>query len=619
METEKVEYIILVDNTSDDLQCKACKLAISNIPKDSILHVKLRDNIKFKQGNSIVILLDCEYAGEIIDYIISPTLLINDIDLARELDYWGLYHMNNYSAIYGREKIFKDNLYNPSFENAKFNTDSYYNLITLSQLIEGGVPMYDSWDSECVFTDIARLSNNINIDFILQMGHNEILNYLYSMPGAHDHLFIAGGYTLRMLFNRDLIDIGDIDVFFVGCMKDEATLYIEQFINCLTQHGQLHVVRSKNCITVNYNYTEIQFILRLYKTHTEVLSGFDIDCCCIGYNGKELYLTERALYSIINRTNTVNFDLLSPSYEYRLAKYAKRGFAVRIPNFDRTLVNMNNLHYKYLSSFGIKLIKKKYGKLQDIITRLYKNGYESMIEIVQVDLNKWSEYHSSFLEYRKSNRLKGLDLLLVLELESLFTNSEPEYESDYGYCGNPFSYNYSVNELYIRSNDRDYVTNIKSILYTVKYKTSITFDILNYINDETYEELLSIDPNLDISKNIEYKITNPGEQVIGSFNKIVLDDNSIWYNPLNSESIYNYENEIYLEDELYNLIDYECVKYSFLSKDLNFLGFENFSQNLYKCNNFDTNNILSRSQIPINPSGFINPLPMPNFLNLFGK
>lgn len=45
------------------------------------------------------------------------------------------------------------------------------------------------------------------------------------------------------------------------------------------------VVRSTHAVTIvsQYPYRHIQIVLRLYKSPAEVLMGFDVDCCAVGY------------------------------------------------------------------------------------------------------------------------------------------------------------------------------------------------------------------------------------------------------------------------------------------------------------------------------------------------
>lgn len=74
---------------------------------------------------------------------------------------------------------------------------------------------------------------------------------------------------------------------------------------------------------------------RLYKSPAEVLMGFDIDACAVGYDGKNAYALERACRAITRGYNLVDMSRRSLTYESRLYKYSKRGFAVAIPGFDR--------------------------------------------------------------------------------------------------------------------------------------------------------------------------------------------------------------------------------------------------------------------------------------------
>lgn len=86
------------------------------------------------------------------------------------------------------------------------------------------------------------------------------------------------------------------------------------------------------------NESIFQIILRSYKTFSEIIHGFDVDCCCLGFDGVNLWATPRAIVSLRDGFNRVNFDLLSPSYEYRLAKYGSRGMPIKVPDFHRSKV-----------------------------------------------------------------------------------------------------------------------------------------------------------------------------------------------------------------------------------------------------------------------------------------
>lgn len=171
------------------------------------------------------------------------------------------------------------------------------------------------------------------------------------------NVFIAGGALYSILFG---LPIQDIDLFLYDCTSEEAEAKMLALLAHLKKKKLLHkygydgkvyndptpsqnqeniaVTRTANAITI-CTQPEVQIILRLYKTPSEVLHGFDVDCCSIGYDGQDLHITHRCWFALENGYNTVNFDRLSPSYEYRLAKYAARGLKLKVPNLDLTRVN----------------------------------------------------------------------------------------------------------------------------------------------------------------------------------------------------------------------------------------------------------------------------------------
>jgi hypothetical protein len=66
----------------------------------------------------------------------------------------------------------------------------------------------------------------------------------------------------------------------------------------------------------------------------------DVDSCCVGLSidsstsAVHAYASPRAWRALITRCNVVDGSRRSPSYESRLEKYARRGFAVYVPNFN---------------------------------------------------------------------------------------------------------------------------------------------------------------------------------------------------------------------------------------------------------------------------------------------
>lgn len=133
----------------------------------------------------------------------------------------------------------------------------------------------------------------------------------------------------------------DIDLFIHGLDEEAAIDKIEKIVDFLQVTTPRHIVRTKNAITIvgEYPQRHIQIILRLYRSISEILTGFDVDCACVAYDGQQVYANPRAIVAHMARTNTIDLTRRSPSYENRLAKYATRGFQIFWPELDRDRVD----------------------------------------------------------------------------------------------------------------------------------------------------------------------------------------------------------------------------------------------------------------------------------------
>jgi ankyrin repeat protein len=162
-----------------------------------------------------------------------------------------------------------------------------------------------------------------------------------------DNVFVAGGCVLASMLRPDVQGNGykssDVDMFFYGLNESQANQKLKYIYELVKQNTQSpsEVIRTKHAVTIvnQFPYRHIQIVLRLYKSPAEVLMGFDIDACAVGYDGKNAYALERACRAITRGYNLVDMSRRSLTYESRLYKYSKRGFAVAIPGFDRNKVN----------------------------------------------------------------------------------------------------------------------------------------------------------------------------------------------------------------------------------------------------------------------------------------
>ena len=106
-------------------------------------------------------------------------------------------------------------------------------------------------------------------------------------------------------------------MFLYGLSPKESNIKIKEILKVVSANtGQpCHLIISQHSITIIgiYPYRSIQIVLRNYRyfakqelklsfrTLSEVLIGFDIDCCSFGYNGENVFCTPRARRAVNRR------------------------------------------------------------------------------------------------------------------------------------------------------------------------------------------------------------------------------------------------------------------------------------------------------------------------------
>ncbi|PPQ70082.1 hypothetical protein CVT26_013416 [Gymnopilus dilepis] len=175
-------------------------------------------------------------------------------------------------------------------------------------------------------------------------------------PSNWDHVIAAGGSVLACLsppkvhgsenqlkwFQSSVYASSDIDLFLWGMTPEQAEIKMVNIYKAVRAGTSWPVlcVRRANTISIHaqYPYRPIQIILRLYQSPAEILAGFDIDAACCAYDGQQVLVNPRGLAAIVRQRNTIDITRRSPSYEFRLAKYAERGFEIYVPTLDRQRV-----------------------------------------------------------------------------------------------------------------------------------------------------------------------------------------------------------------------------------------------------------------------------------------
>ncbi|EFX02070.1 ankyrin repeat protein [Grosmannia clavigera kw1407] len=100
----------------------------------------------------------------------------------------------------------------------------------------------------------------------------------------------------------------------------------------------LYGINEKEAINKIININEI--ILRIYQSPSEILTGFDVDCACVAYDGNQVLTNPRGITAIVTRTNGIGITRRSPSYENRLWKYRHQNFDVYWEDLDRRRVRI---------------------------------------------------------------------------------------------------------------------------------------------------------------------------------------------------------------------------------------------------------------------------------------
>ncbi|KAG4440717.1 hypothetical protein IFR05_003811 [Cadophora sp. M221] len=149
--------------------------------------------------------------------------------------------------------------------------------------------------------------------------------------------------SLREYYHEHLAPASDVDLFLYGLNEEEGLEKIKQ-IERNIKDGILHettTIRTKNAITIASQYPtrHVQIVLRLYDSISQIITGFDVDCACAAYDGKQVYAAPRAVAAFVTQCNTIDLTRRSPSYENRLSKYSHRGFEVHWPLMDRNRID----------------------------------------------------------------------------------------------------------------------------------------------------------------------------------------------------------------------------------------------------------------------------------------
>ncbi|KAM0287752.1 hypothetical protein ACHAQH_000283 [Verticillium albo-atrum] len=182
---------------------------------------------------------------------------------------------------------------------------------------------------------------------------SSVVNTLLPVPPE----FNINKRKLREYYHEKFCPASDVDLFLYGLTHDEAIEKIKQIEQAIRDAilTEVTVVRTKYAITIASQYPtrHVQIVLRVYKSIGEILTGFDIDAAGGAYDGKQVYVTPRALGSFVTQINHIDLTRRSPSYENRLSKYSHRNFEIYWPELDRSRVDPTIFERSFQRTLGL--------------------------------------------------------------------------------------------------------------------------------------------------------------------------------------------------------------------------------------------------------------------------
>jgi hypothetical protein len=218
----------------------------------------------------------------------------------------------------------------------------------------------------------------------------------------------------------------DIDIFLYALSEADAEKKIEEIYETFSknmkkdkqrilgslseQYKDIAIIRTAQAVTFHFGYPirPVQIILRIYKSPAEVLMGFDVDCCCVGYDGSDTWALPRAIRAITTRMNLIDVERQSTTYEIRLFKYSKRGFRVGVPGYNKQKVK--NAAIKDLTSS----ITRR--------SRFYHHNHQSQF---QKNLEKGQDFKMRHGLARLILLEKSISKIDGMNLINLNTNGDP--------------------------------------------------------------------------------------------------------------------------------------------------------------------------------------------------
>ncbi|KAI0478003.1 ankyrin repeat protein [Xylaria cf. heliscus] len=333
--------------------------------------------------------------------------------------------------------------------------------------------------------------------------------------------------ALRQYYHEKFCPASDVDLFLYGLDEKQAVQKIKDIETRIRDAilSEVTVVRTKNAITIcsQYPTRHVQIVLRVYKSVSEILTGFDIDCSGAAYDGKQVYTTPRALASYITQVNPIDLSRRSPSYENRLSKYSHRNFEVYWPELDRSRVDPTIFERSFQRTLGLARLlvlerlpttnareqymqKRREERGRPPVDHFHYRSYGNIKDIHEDEVADWvdesevSNYHTFTVPYGVKFHAKKIEKLCYTK--DLLLNAEWNQPKE--------------REVYLHRHPA-FFGRVEDVLG----------DCCGTCPQPQTPEEIEIaqrETEIYVSGNATFRIDDPGRQQIGSFNPLTEDD-----------------------------------------------------------------------------------------------
>jgi hypothetical protein len=349
-------------------------------------------------------------------------------------------------------------------------------------------------------------------------------------------LVLCGGHMYK-LFIKEMEYNGnfDIDLFIVDKNKDPKYLsekidniiaYLVDTKCCRFIKHDRHVIEliidfeSRNIIET----TKVQIILSVYDTPSQIIHGFDIGSCCVAFDGKEVYFTSMGKFAYEYGFNIVMTDRISPTYEYRLKKYFKRGFGIILPNFNLEYGGNSILNYLYsffvtpkMSNFKIQM-----SNIEINGAKVYGNTILVNQANFKVPLVRKSDYEDIRIDATDIARLSkhNYHILTADDNPQLISIQTPEW-------GSKYIQTFNRNSLIPRVlyNKLDNLQN--KLIEKILDGNNVTTNINNKLDDEVNRQINQYRKKI-IKDGYSFNFIKVNGQQYGQFNTVDMSPQE-WY------------------------------------------------------------------------------------------